>query len=193
MTPTRGRATTAEPVRVNRAPVLALWAAVVAERAGFRREEALTLGQALAGLNARRKGRGLGIYEDRGKPEKHLPVHDGSAAQARAKKVGAKFAVALLGREVPAIRTEEGVRAFTGGKATKPETAEHYIAGKLGDDLARVRKAMESLADATWPEARGGRGFELYETFRPKIPAGTKGWGAKGVLDLAKLKELAKE
>jgi len=31
-------------VSINRAPVLTLWAAVVAERLGFDREEALTLG-----------------------------------------------------------------------------------------------------------------------------------------------------
>ena len=182
----------ADKIRVNRAPVLALWGAVVAERAGYRRDEALTLGQALAGLNARSKGKRLGIYEDAGKPEKRLPVHEGSAASARAKKVGAKFAVPMVGREVPAIRTEDGVRATVSGKPTNPETVEHYLSGKLGDDLARIRKAMEKLADAHWPDAKGAHGFALYESFRPNVPAGTKGWGAKGVLDLTKLKELAK-
>ena len=39
-------------VYINRAPLLTLWAAVVAERLGFRRDEALTLGRAVAGLNA---------------------------------------------------------------------------------------------------------------------------------------------
>ena len=151
----------------------------MAERAGFRRDEALTLGQALAGLNARSKGRRLGIYEDAGKPEKRLPVHEGSAASARAKKVGAKFAVPMVGREVPAIRTEDGVRATASGKPTNPETVQHYLAGKLGDDLARVRKAMEKLADAHWPDARGAHGFTLYEAFRPNIPVVTKGWGER--------------
>jgi len=41
---------------VNRAPVLTLWAAVVAEVLGFKHEEALTLGRAVAGLNAYSKG-----------------------------------------------------------------------------------------------------------------------------------------
>ena len=36
-------------IRINRAPVLTLWAAVVAERLGFDRATALTLGQAVAG------------------------------------------------------------------------------------------------------------------------------------------------
>jgi hypothetical protein len=39
-------------VMVNRAPVLTLWAAVVAEVLGFEHDEALTLGLAVTGLNA---------------------------------------------------------------------------------------------------------------------------------------------
>jgi hypothetical protein len=37
---------------VNRAPVLTLWAVVVAEVLGFEHDEALTLGRAVTGLNA---------------------------------------------------------------------------------------------------------------------------------------------
>jgi hypothetical protein len=33
-------------IRINRAPVLTLWAVVVAERLGFDRDEALSLGRA---------------------------------------------------------------------------------------------------------------------------------------------------
>jgi hypothetical protein len=40
---------------INRAPVLTLWAAVVAARLGFKPDEALSLGEALAGLNAQRE------------------------------------------------------------------------------------------------------------------------------------------
>jgi hypothetical protein len=36
-------------ILINRAPALTLWAAVVAERLGFKRDEALSLGKALAG------------------------------------------------------------------------------------------------------------------------------------------------
>jgi hypothetical protein len=38
-----------------------LWAAVVAERLGFRRDESLTFGRAVAGLNAYSKGVSLGL------------------------------------------------------------------------------------------------------------------------------------
>ena len=50
-------------ILVNRAPALTLWASVVAERLGFHHDEALSLGQALAGLNAQSKGRRLGIFK----------------------------------------------------------------------------------------------------------------------------------
>ena len=46
---------------VNRAPVLTLWAAVVAETLGFEHDEALTLGRAVAGLNAYSKGVSPGL------------------------------------------------------------------------------------------------------------------------------------
>jgi hypothetical protein len=49
-------------LQINRAPVLTLWAAVVAERLGFTWEEALTLGRAVAGLNAYAKGKALGLF-----------------------------------------------------------------------------------------------------------------------------------
>ena len=40
------------PLKVNRAPVLTLWAAVVAERLGHSRGAALTLGRAEVGASA---------------------------------------------------------------------------------------------------------------------------------------------
>ena len=45
---TTGRAAD-EPVRVNRAPVLTLWAAVVAEALGHAEATALSLGSVVAG------------------------------------------------------------------------------------------------------------------------------------------------
>jgi hypothetical protein len=46
---------------IDRAAVLTLWASVVAERLGFKKDETLTLGRAVAGLTAqRRQGRGSG-------------------------------------------------------------------------------------------------------------------------------------
>src|SRR5689334_20313025 len=61
---------------INRAPVLTLWAAVVARRLGFDEVEALTLGKAVAGLNAQSRGRRLGNF----KP------HEEKAKKAREKE-----------------------------------------------------------------------------------------------------------
>jgi hypothetical protein len=40
-----------QTISINRAPVLTLWAAVVAQRLGFDEDEALTLGKAVADLD----------------------------------------------------------------------------------------------------------------------------------------------
>jgi hypothetical protein len=90
-----------ETLRINRAPVITLWAVVVAERLGMSRDTALTAGQTLAGLTAHSKRVRLGI-------------------------------------------------------CAAPE----------------------------------GRPQELYERFRAEALSGECGWGAKGILDLAKIRAL---
>ncbi len=175
--------TTTTTISVNRAPVLTLWAAVVAQRLGFNHDEALTLGRAVAGLNAQSKGRRLGIF----KPDEE------KAKQAREKEPGERFLVEVCGRAVPVINTEDGVRAITGGKAINPAGVERYLHGKFGDDLDRVRKAMQKLARAYKPRELASHAYALYEQFRPDIPGGKKGWGAAGDLDLKRIASLAKE
>ena len=73
---------------INRAPVLTLWASVVAERLGFNKDEALSLGKGVAGLTAQSKGRRLGIY-------KPVPLE---IKKARAKKLTEEFLVEVCGR-----------------------------------------------------------------------------------------------
>ena len=55
---------------------------------------------------------------------------------------------------------------------------------KFKDDLDATRTAMEKLAEAYESEELASKAYDLYEKFRPKIPEGTKGWGAMGELDL---------
>ena len=61
----------------------------------------------------------------------------------------------------------------------------------MGDALPEVRKAMTKLANALKPDELAQRGFGLYEQFRPTIPDGVQGWGAKGELDLDRIRKLA--
>src|SRR5687767_3905047 len=97
----------AKTIKINRAPVLTLWAAVVAERPGHDSDSALTFGKAVAGLNAYSKGRRLGIYEE---------SSDEDDETASAAKKDERHSVALLGRKVPTVETPAGVRATAKGR-----------------------------------------------------------------------------
>ena len=171
-----------DTIVTNRAPVLTLWAAVVAECLGHDHDTALTLGKAVAGLNAQSKGRMLGIFGPPKGPERGGPP----------KKVGLgeDFWIDLCGRGVPVKKTEGGIRAVVKDKPIDPVKVETYLAGKFGDDLTAVRGAMEDLAGALDLEELAERAYGLYEKFRPKIPPGKRGWGTKGELDLDFIRSL---
>ena len=51
---------------------------------------------------------------------------------------------------------------------------------------------MQKLAKAYKPSELAHDAYSLYEQFRPDIPAGKKGWGAKGDLGLGFIVKLAK-
>lgn len=171
-------------IQVNRAPVLTLWAAVVAERLGFDRDEALTLGRAVAGLNAYAKGVRLGLFAASA-PKK---VAEGR----KALRQGETLQVDLLGRAVPATATPDGLRALSKDQPIVPAAVARYLGGKFGEALPAARAAMERLARSLPPENLALEAFHLYEEFRPEVPAGAKGWGAKGKLDIGRILELAK-
>lgn len=169
-------------ILMNRAPVLTLWAATVAERLGFDREEALSLGKAVAGLTAQSKGRHLGMFKPVPKEIK----------EAREKKHGEEFFVELCGRQIPAINTDDGVRAVSKGRVMDAASTERYLESKFGGSLEAARAAMRELAKSFKPLELDARAFGLYERFRPTIPQGQAGWGAKGQLDLTLLRSLGK-
>ncbi|MGC2464497.1 MAG: hypothetical protein WA517_04820 [Candidatus Acidiferrum sp.] len=170
-------------ILINRAPVLTLWATTVAERMGFDPDEALTLGKAVAGLTAQSKGRRLGIFK---------PVPQ-EIKKVRARKRGEEFSVEICGRSVSAINTTDGVRAVIKDKPIEPESVERYLESKFGESLGTARTAMQELAKAFQPEELSRNAFSLYERFRPSIPEGVTGWGAKGKLDIDRIHSLASE
>jgi hypothetical protein len=167
-------------IQINRAPVMTLWAAVVAERLGHSRDEALTLGRAVAGMNAQSKAVRLGLRE---------PAEPGEKGKRAAASEAGR--VALLGRLVPVVKTAKGLRAAKDGKADSPEAVERYLESKFGDSLAEARSAMKALAAVFTRDELAAKAYALYEKFRPAVPAGTTGWGAKGTLDLGALARLA--
>lgn len=172
----------AKTITINRAPVLTLWAAVVAERLGYRVDEALTFGKTVAGLNAATKAIRLGLAEKR--PDKH--------DAAKKKAPGTKQDIELMGRTFKAVETEGGLRALARDKPVDPASVTKYLESKFGEDLDAARDAMKALAKSRKPQQLAEEAYALYEAFRPAIPRGTKGWGAKGVLDLGKIGKLAK-
>src|SRR5262249_956508 len=127
---------------INRGAVLTLWACVVAERLGFDEDEALSLGKAVAGLNAQAKGRRLGIFKPKEVKER----------AARAEKPGEEFRVEICGRPVPVRKTPAGIRAFRGSTAIDPDGVERYLESKFGDALPQVRAAMQRLAKSYRPK-----------------------------------------
>jgi hypothetical protein len=82
-----------EKITINRAPVLTLWAAVVAERLGYDRDAALTLGKAVAGLNAQSKACRLGIVEGQTDPSE--------ARKPKGRTPDEPLLITVLGRPVP--------------------------------------------------------------------------------------------
>jgi hypothetical protein len=170
-------------IKVNRAPVLTLWAAVVAERLGHDPDAAITLGRAVAGSSARVKAKAIGIAED---------APEGGDLRDEARRLAENRerpkAVRLLGRDVPVVEQKGGLRALDHDKPASAKAAAGYVERAFGADLAAVRQAMEALAASVEPEELNRIGFRLYEHFRPEVPAGAQGWGAKGVLDLGRVR-----
>jgi hypothetical protein len=109
-----------------------------------------------------------------------------------ARERGEQFWIELCSRPVPAKNTADGIRALSGRAMVTAEGAESYLETKVGDHLEAARAAMTMLAYAYRPRELAAAAFKLYEEFRPTIPEGVKGWGAKGVLDLRKIRSLTK-
>jgi len=66
-----------------------------------------------------------------------------------------------------------------------------YLEHAFGDALDDARDAMALLAGAREPRELAATAYRLYEEFRPAIPSGVRGWGAKGCLDLDQIREIA--
>jgi len=170
-------------ILINRAPVLTLWATTVAERLGFDWDEALSLGKAVSGLTAQSKGQRLGIF-------KAVPQE---VRKARARKRGEEFLIEICGRSVPAVNTADGVRAVIKSKPIEAKSVERYLESKFGESLGTACAVMRDLAKSFQPEQLSRNAFNLYERFRPSIPEGVAGWGAKGRLDVDRIRSLALE
>jgi hypothetical protein len=122
----------------GRAPVLTLWAAVVAERLGHPADTALTLGRAVAGSAARVKARNIGREERRAD-------RDSDRSELRPDHVTAP--VFLSGKTIQQLPTTDGeLRAAEGEQPADPMAVQRYLAKAFGDHLNEVRQAMDELS-----------------------------------------------
>jgi len=147
-------------VMVNGAPVLTVVL-------GFEHDEALTLGRAVAGLNAYLKGVSLGLFQ---------PTPTEVKEQRRKMRKEETVTIDLLQRAVPAKYTDEGLRALSGESPIHFKSVKKYLEGKFGDALEDVSKAILELAESLPPYELAQKAYGLYEKFRPEIPPGQKGW-----------------
>ena len=170
-------------ITINRAPVLTLWASVVARRLGFGRDEALTLGRAVAGLNTYSRGVSLGLL---------APSPKAIKDRRRKLKPGKRLQVDLLHRSVPVVRTRNGLRALSRDRLIAPDSVEQYLEIKFGDALKLVRSSMKRLARSMSAPEIAQQADALYEKFRPKVKASVPGWAAEGKLDVARIERLGK-
>jgi hypothetical protein len=67
------------------------------------------------------------------------------------------------------------------------KSVQSYVTRAFGDRLGQARAAMEVLAASLPPEELNRVGFRLYERFRPDVPEGAQGWGAKGELRVERI------
>src|SRR5688500_12209155 len=72
------------------------------------------------------------------------------------------------------------MRATTGGRPVKTASVEGHLRRRSGEDLPRVRTAMKAPATSRGPADLEREAYALHEQFRPSVPRGRRGWGAKG-------------
>jgi hypothetical protein len=170
-------------IEINQEPVLTLWAAIVAERLGFDREEALTIGQAVAGSTAHGQSANPGLYQ---------PTPSDLGVQRKRLAIGDELRIEFLQRAVSVSRTRRGLRALDTNNPIDPASVEHHLASEFGSSLGAAREAMIGLAGAFPPLKLATIAYLLYQQFRPEIPRSATGPKTLGVLDLDAIARLAR-
>lgn len=171
-------------VQINRAPVLTLWVACIAETEGHSFEEGLSYGKWISGVYAQKKGQSLGIYEAKEKTEQEI-----ESRKLRDKKLGVAM-VDVFGTHIPTLVKNGRHLAVTDGKCIEPASVLRYLKKSFGEQgFIETKGAMEdAISNVPSQEELGKRAYHLYEQFRPAW----KGWGMKGELSLEIIKEVVK-
>jgi hypothetical protein len=160
---------------INRAPVLQLWSACVAQllhpELGW--DTCLSIGGAVSSFCAISKGRAIGMIE---------PKDADGYQQSKKKQNGERVEVMGFG-----LHIKDGNALISGKpKPVKEDTLRTKFGSEEYDaSLVAFRKAL-----STWKgkeEELDKKAFHMYERFRPNVSGGQKGWGRKGELDLTEV------
>lgn len=160
------------PIKINRAPVLDLFASCSAhfQHPDLSWESCLSLGSAIASICAVSKGRSIGV----------IPESESESSKKQTKSDDESISV--LGFHVP---LRDGI-AYVGNQ--KKPANESYLKYKFGERYDEVKSVMND-ALSTWKgheDEFAGKGFHMYEKFRP----GNGQWGQAGGLDVEEVKRV---
>jgi hypothetical protein len=137
----------------------------------------LSAGKAISAICAIARGRSIGTISE--------PDVDDSKKEDKKKQIEADELEVMHFK----LRVKDGV-VFFGGKAQSG--SEDTLKGKFGDHYDDVRGVFDKGLQK-WGERKeelDKLAFGMYESFRPEVPKGQKGWGRKGILDLEKIREV---
>jgi hypothetical protein len=185
-----GSSESSKPVIINRAPVLHLWAACVAEKLypNLSWTTHLSIGSAISALCAVSKGRAIGKIEA---PSDDPDTKAATKKKKEAAKEGADEEVEVMGFK---LQLKDG-RALVLGKPQKG--VEELLRKKYREDYERVRKTMREAVrmfkSTAEREELSRTAFHMYEEFRPSVQRGQGGWGKRGELRLEKVMEVARK
>jgi hypothetical protein len=170
-----------EKVMINRAPVLQLWSACVAQLVypKLSWETCLSIGSAISTICAVSKGRSIGA----------IPEHDDSEkGKKRSQKMEELDVIKVMQFKIPLKRGLALVGAQQ--KNGKPGT-EEPLKRKFGErEYSKVKDVFDYCL-RPWrghEEELNEKAFKMYERFRPQVSSGQRGWGRKGTLSLDTVK-----
>jgi hypothetical protein len=165
---------------INRAPVLELWGASVAQflNPEVSWEICLSVGGAISTITAISKGRSIGTID---KPDPGEAQKKREERKKKAEKEGLDEIEVMSFH----LKLKDG-QAMVGDKPKK--AGEEALIKKYGGN-EQYKKAKSTFQDAlkAWKgkdDQLDKQAFGFYEDFRPSIPPGQKGWGRKGQLNL---------
>lgn len=178
------------PISINRAPVLQLWSACVAQHLypSLPWSTCISAGSAISTICAVAKGRAIGTISERDDSDEK------TRKRREAKKQQRDF------KEIHVmhfnLKLKDGL-ALVGSEQKGKPANEDALEKKFGEE--EYRRVKQCLEDAlgSWgeddDEQLDKQAFHFYEKFRPTVKGGQKGWGRNGELSLENVKSVVQK